>query len=170
MDRTARFDELFDAHHHRVLAYLARRVDQPADAADLLAEVFLVAWRRLDSIPEAQGIWLLGVARKVLANYRRGNARRHQLADRLREEISTELSPRRPPGVLGAALQALRPADRELITLTNWDGLSPTEVAALLGLSPETTRVRLHRARARLKALVDHENAAGVRQEAPAIG
>jgi RNA polymerase sigma factor (sigma-70 family) len=51
-----------------------------------------------------------------------------------------------------AALDELSPEDRELLTLIAWEGLTPSQAAAALGLAPGTARVRLHRARTRLRA------------------
>jgi Sigma-70 region 2 len=92
---TRGFGLLFDEHRRAVLAYALRRVDDPADAADVLAETFLVAWRRLDEVPAGAGAkpWLLAVARRVLSNQRRGARRRIGLADRLAQELSAY----RPP-------------------------------------------------------------------------
>jgi RNA polymerase sigma-70 factor, ECF subfamily len=80
-----RFAALFDRTHRPLLAYAVRRVADPADAADIVAETFLVAWRRLDEVPpdEQARPWLFGVARRVLANYYRGEHRRHALGERL---------------------------------------------------------------------------------------
>jgi RNA polymerase sigma-70 factor (ECF subfamily) len=74
-DAHIRFRRLFDDAERDLLAYALRRVDRPEDAADVVAETFLVAWRRLDDVPPgAQArLWLYGVARRQLANQRRGN-------------------------------------------------------------------------------------------------
>ena len=76
--RRERFEEVFGAHRDAVLGYLRRRTDSGHDAADLLADTFLVAWRRLDDLPPGNQTrpWLYGVARRVLANHRRGEGRR----------------------------------------------------------------------------------------------
>lgn len=85
-----RFAALFERIHRPLLAYALRRVSDPADAADVVAETFLVAWRRLDDVPagEAARPWLFGVARRVLANHYRGERRRDALADRLRDQLT----------------------------------------------------------------------------------
>jgi RNA polymerase sigma-70 factor (ECF subfamily) len=153
-----RFAQLFDAHRRAVLGYALRRCSEPADAADVLAETFLVAWRRLDDVPAGEHDerpWLLGVARRVLANQRRGAARRSRLSERL----GCELAAVEPPldelggsgGVVSEALARLAPDDRELLTLTSWEGLDPAQIAAALGVPGATVRSRLHRARARLR-------------------
>ena len=153
-----RFRLIFDQHRRAVLAYVLRRVDAPEDAADAVAETFLVAWRRLDHVPRGDGArpWLLGVARRVLANQRRGARRHIGLADRLGRELATQI-----PAVEEAsetdllvrdALAALTDDDREILLLAGWDGLSPAEIAIAVGLSGAAARSRLHRARRRLRA------------------
>lgn len=81
------FRSLFAGHSRALLGYALRRVSEPADAADVVAETFLVAWRRLDDVPTGSDarLWLFGTARRVLANQRRGALRRSRLADRLRQ-------------------------------------------------------------------------------------
>lgn len=163
-----RFELLFDRHRRAVLGYALRRVEQPADAADVLAETFLIAWRKLDDVPAGSAAlpWLLGVARRVLANQRRGARRRGGLAERLRGELSAALPHHGavPPadgeqGRLSAALARLPEADRELILLVGWEELEPSQIAVVLGIQPETVRTRLHRARARLRDALAAEEA-----------
>lgn len=80
------FEALYSAHYDALLRYALRRVADPADAADVVAETWTVAWRRRTQLPggDADRLWLFGVARRVLANQRRGQLRRSQLTDRLR--------------------------------------------------------------------------------------
>lgn len=94
-----RFSQIYQEHEREVLRYALRRCSEPEDAADIVAETFLVAWRRLGDVPlgpEAR-LWLYGTARRVLANHRRGMGRRSRLADRLREELQRQI-PVEPPG------------------------------------------------------------------------
>ena len=153
--RRARFTGLVDRTHGALLAYAVRRVADPADAADVVAETFLVAWRRLDDVPrgDAARPWLFGVARRVLANHYRGERRRLALADRLREQV-VEVAPAYAPAdpVLLRAMDALPPDDRELLRLVAWEELARDEIALVLGIPRATVRVRLHRARRRLMA------------------
>ncbi|WP_028049238.1 RNA polymerase sigma factor [Cellulomonas sp. URHD0024] len=148
-----RFTALFDATHRPLLAYAIRRVADPADAADVVAETFLVAWRRLDEVPPGDHArpWLFGVARRVLANLYRGERRRHALADRLRESL-TEIAPpdRTELSDVEIALGKLDDDDRELLRLVAWEDLARDEIAIALGVSRAAVRVRLHRARQRL--------------------
>ncbi len=80
-------EELWRAHHREVLAYCRRRI-APEEASEVAAEVFAVAWRRLDSVPAEPRAWLLGVARRLLANRRRAATRRARLLDRIRGEVA----------------------------------------------------------------------------------
>jgi RNA polymerase sigma-70 factor (ECF subfamily) len=145
-----RFDRLWREHSAEVLAYARRRVDGE-QADEVVAETFVIAWRRLGDVPEAARPWLFGVARKVAANLRRTERRRDALHDRLAEEQRTGV-PDAGDGLAGAALDELPADDRELLMLLAWDGLTRAEAAEALGCSRATLAVRLHRARQRLKA------------------
>jgi RNA polymerase sigma-70 factor, ECF subfamily len=158
-DSTERFRSLFAETERDVLAYVLRRVDRAEDAADVVAETFLVAWRRLDRVPAGDGgrLWLYGVARRQLANQRRGEQRRLRLADRLRAELPLAIAGARGPedrrvAAVHAALARLEEEDREILRLSSWEGLAPAEIAAAMGLPGVTVRSRLHRARKRLRA------------------
>jgi RNA polymerase sigma factor (sigma-70 family) len=163
----ARFTRLAEAAGPRVLAYLARRVDPPGDAADLLAEVLATAWRRAVDLPtddEQAAAWLFGIAKGTLANHRRGQTRRRALADRLRDHLEHRLHGAAPPAdetvAVRDALSRLTPDDRELLTLIAWDGLRADEAAAVLGIDAAAARQRLVRARRRLRAELDPPNEA----------
>lgn len=148
-----RFAALFELHHRGLLAYAVRRVADPADAADVVAETFLVAWRRLEDVPPGAQArpWLFGVARRVLANLRRGERRRIALADRLRDAV-VEVVPGPGEGLsdVERAVADLGETDQEILRLHAWDELAHDEIALVLGLSRGAVRVRLHRARRRL--------------------
>jgi RNA polymerase sigma-70 factor (ECF subfamily) len=143
-------EALFRAHYRDVAAYVRRRAE-PNLVEDVVAETFLVAWRRLDEVPVNARPWLLGVARKTLATQRRAGARRRSLVTRLEAQRLAE--PDEQPNELGVAdaLMRLSEKDREAITLVAWDGLSPNEAAVVVGQSPVAFRVRLHRAKRRLR-------------------
>jgi RNA polymerase sigma factor (sigma-70 family) len=156
---TDRFRRLFADTERELLAYVLRRVDRGEDAADVVAETFLVAWRRMDRVPDGDEarLWLYGVARRQLANQRRGELRRSRLADRLRGELSAALVSARSPedhrvAAIRAALARLEEEDREILRLTTWEGLTPSEIAAVMGVPGVTVRSRLHRARKRLRS------------------
>ena len=146
-------DELFTAYSSDVFAFALRR-SSPSMAEDVVSETFLVAWRRLDSIPDTPKPWLLGVARRVLANQRRSHGRQSAVQTRLGasdpdEWGRTDAEPSGDAAVL-EALAELAPADRDAITLIAWDGLTAEEAAIVLGCSRATFYVRLHRAKKRL--------------------
>jgi len=156
--RHARFNELFGAHATAVFAFARRRTSR-AEAEEVVSETFLVAWRRLDDVPSPPLPWLLGVARRVMANRRRSDARHAAL--RLRAAASVVEPPGSPEApeseadeVLGA-LAELPPAEREAITLLAWEGLTPEEISVDLGCSRAAVYVRVHRARRRLAARLD---------------
>jgi RNA polymerase sigma-70 factor, ECF subfamily len=143
-----RCEELYRAHADRVHAYARRRSDdQTAD--EIVAEVFLIAWRRLDSIPEDALPWLLGVARKTLANHRRAKSRAAALSARIGASLETATEAAGDHAVL-EALATLDPRDREVLLLIAWEGLRQEEVGTVLGVSRGAVATRLHRARKRL--------------------
>ncbi len=161
-----RFGQLYRDQGRAILAYALRRVEGPEDAADVVAETFLVAWRRLDEVPnDARArLWLFGVARRVIANRHRAERRRTRLGERLAEALRTDLSTQ--PAPAGEAAELLRAMaglgddDRELLLLVSWEELSPGEAAKVLGISSLAARSRLHRARRRLRALLEQEESA----------
>ncbi|GAA1012760.1 DNA-directed RNA polymerase sigma-70 factor [Acrocarpospora pleiomorpha] len=154
-----RFEELYLAHYPDLLAYVRRRTDSPDDAADAIAETFTTAWRRIDELPAGPQarLWLYGVARRVLANQRRGESRRSALALRLREELTVwdEGTPITDQDTVRAAFGRLSPDDRELLSLVSWEGLTAPEIATVFGCSHGAVRIRLHRARKRLARELD---------------
>jgi RNA polymerase sigma-70 factor (ECF subfamily) len=184
MERRLRFELLYAKYAPAVKAYALRRAEA-ATADDVVAEVFVVCWRRFDEVPADPLPWLLGVARRVLSTQRRGERRRVALHDRLTQtasssiaqapgglagvesDESTDASLRGGGGVLAGvadtalarALARLSDGDRELLLLIAWEGLSPAEAASVLGLKPGTVRVRLLRARRRLTQALSRERA-----------
>jgi RNA polymerase sigma-70 factor, ECF subfamily len=148
----ARFDTLFTAHQRHVLAYAMRRTQVLADAEDVAAETFTIAWRKFDSIPAAEPLpWLYAVARRVLANHRRGSGRRDRLAALLRvEDVATPIRAGEDrDGPAFVALASLAPADQEVLRLVAWEELGNQGIAQVLGITPNAVAIRLHRARAR---------------------
>ncbi|GGK81178.1 DNA-directed RNA polymerase sigma-70 factor [Sphaerisporangium melleum] len=158
-DHRRRFEEIYMAHYPDLLGYVRRRTGSPDDAADALSETFATAWRRVHDIPDGEQarLWLYGVARLVLANQRRGEARRGALAARLREELVAweRDHPREDMGAIREAFGRLSPDDRELLSLVSWEGLDTAQIAAVLGCSRGAVRIRLHRARKRLARELD---------------
>ncbi|MEO7397189.1 MAG: sigma-70 family RNA polymerase sigma factor [Ilumatobacteraceae bacterium] len=151
--RRIRLDSLFVSHAAAVFAFARRRASR-VEAEDVVSETFLVAWRRLDDVPESSLPWLLGVARRVLANRRRADARQAALRSRLgpgeRDVGGPPESSQRDASIVLAALAALPPAERDAITLLAWEGLTADEAAIVLDCSRATFYVRVHRARQKL--------------------
>ena len=154
-ERARRFDELFSAYGRDIVSYCSWRAGSASDAQDAVADVFLAAWRRLDEVPEgnAARAWLYATARRVIANQRRAGRRRTALHERLAHEAAVPPAPRGTSevGLVHEALRALPPRDREVLLLTEWEGLSPAQIAAVLGCLAVTARGRLHRARRRFR-------------------
>jgi RNA polymerase sigma factor (sigma-70 family) len=157
VERTRRFDALFHAFSSDVVAYCGWRSESSGEADDAVAEVFLIAWRRLDDLPDggAARVWLYATARRVLANQRRSRRRRLALRDRLAHEAIGVADQVFPVGsddrVVHEALRRLRPRDREVLLLAEWEALTPSEIARVLGCRIGTARGRLHRARFRFR-------------------
>ena len=160
--RRARLDAWFRAYGDRVLAYLLHRTDRQT-AEDVLQEVFVTAFRRAAEVPEPPIGWLLGTARRMLANSSRGERRRDRLAARVGAgPVVSAASDDDAGDVVAAALAELSARDREVLTLSAWYELTAEEAAQALGCSPAAYAVRLHRARHRL---ADRLRAAGYARE-----
>jgi RNA polymerase sigma factor (sigma-70 family) len=163
----ARFSRLYEENWEDLLQYALRRAATPEDAADLVAETFLVAWRRLDLVPPGARtrLWLFGVARRLLANQRRGEFRRDRLAERLRGELA--VVPREPSpesgGSVTRVLGRLEKGDREILLLAGCEELEPAEIAKVLDISAVAARSRLHRARRRFMRELEADESCGPR-------
>ena len=156
-DSQARFRRLFEAHYGELLGYASRRLPDVTEAHDVVADAFLVLWRRIDEAPGDDEIlpWLYGVARRVLSNRLRGQTRRDRLAQRIAQ------SPRAGLGVdeiarlradareVLSSLLELSELDREILLLAGWECLSTREIASVLKCSENAAAIRLHRARRR---------------------
>ena len=157
--REARFRAVYEACYLDLLRFVQRR-SHGSHAEDVVAEVFLVAWRRLDEMPpvdEGGRAWLFGVARRSLLNSQRGQDRREALAVRIATDPGqagsggddTDVVDRRLD--LAAAWPRLSATDQEALALTVWDGLAAPEAAAVLQISAVAFRLRLSRARRSLR-------------------
>jgi RNA polymerase sigma-70 factor, ECF subfamily len=151
-DADRRFEELYEQYYGRVLAYVLRRTTS-GTAEDVVADTFVVAWRRLDRLPDEPLPWLLAIARRTLANQRR--------TERRQKALIGELKANRLPGTVDSpqigevegikrAVDRLSELDKELLRLVLWDDLSMKEAATVVGISHAACRVRLHRATRRL--------------------
>jgi len=159
-----RFRALYDLARPRVIAFALRRTPSPEDAADIVAETFAIAWRRLDSVPNGEMalLWLFATARNVAANQRRRHKRGGDLVQRLGAELrgalSTTFVPQEERALAAIrTLERLSDDDRDLLMLVGWDGFNATDLGALMGCSPTAARIRLHRARSRLAVELAHE-------------
>jgi RNA polymerase sigma-70 factor, ECF subfamily len=177
-DKQPLFDPLFRAHYDAVWRYCLRRLG-PTDADDAAAEVFAVAWRRLDDMPadERSRAWLYGVAYRVVGKGYRSRRRQRHLARRLEATAVPGVDPDPAPpesrrvGLLLRALEGLSADDKEILRLSMWDDLNRGEIAYVLGIKENAVDQRLHRARTRLKARfdrLDNTPANNAPEEAPA--
>jgi RNA polymerase sigma factor (sigma-70 family) len=135
-------------------AYLQRRIG-PGDAADLLSETMVVAWRRVAELPaepEPARMWLFGIARGTLANHARSTRRRHSLFRRARRELPQAAASSDEGLEVRDAIARLSPDLAELIRLVHWDGLSLVAAAEMLEISASTARGRYARAKRQLRA------------------
>jgi RNA polymerase sigma-70 factor, ECF subfamily len=163
---------LCEAHTAAVLAYALRRIPRE-DAADVVAETFLVAWRRVEELDERSALpWLYAVARRVLLSQQRSARRQLAIAERVAaaepspvaETSGTSSGSRR----LLDALAALSGRDREALMLAAWEELSSSDAAHVLGCSATAYRIRLHRARVRLRERLAEPESGSQRPSAPA--
>lgn len=162
------FEEFYREHIERVQNFVARRVRDPQLAADLTAEIFLAAIESAETFRPARGTvtgWLYGVAYHVIAADRRRSAREARATgrvigrrllenddlDRIEERIDAQANARR----LYEALGRLSPAERIILELTALDGLTVADAARALGIRPASARVRLHRAREKVRVHLD---------------
>ncbi len=175
-DRRQRFEAIADEVFEPLQRYLRRRTSGP-DAEDALADVMLTVWRRLDDAPADRILpWTYGIARRTLANQRRGKARHLRLVQRLESEPGPITVPDHadagPEPELEAALDAQSREDREILRLWAWEQLEPREIASVLGVSANAATLRLSRARKRLAATLARQNptAAGHNQVEGTLG
>ena len=156
-DDDERFTRLYEDTSRDLLAFLLRRCATAEDAADCLAEAYRIAWEthaRIPAGPEARP-WLFGVARNIARQTHRGETRRAATTSALATSAERWYTPSGPEdSALAAALSQISPLDQEIITMIAADGLAPREVAAILGISPNAVRIRAHRAREKLRALL----------------
>lgn len=154
----AKFLDLYDRYHGNVHAYCARR--SASDVQDLVAEVFLVAWRRLDQVPAGRDglLWLYGVAFRIVNRQWRSSRRRGRAMGRLRRLAEIDVVASADAVVVQGfeyqlvreAASRLRTIDQEILRLTVWEELSHKEAADVLGIDVDAAKQRAHRARRRL--------------------
>lgn len=161
--RQARFEAVYRAHYEALRRYSLRRAESPEAAEEVVADTFLVCWRRLDDVPPDPLPWLYGVARRTLANQRRAATRAAATSERARRERSTSATGRDPADVLAGgesvlhALRGLSAKEREAIMLVAWEGLDGAAAARAAGCSRLAFGTRLYRARRRIAALLTED-------------
>jgi RNA polymerase sigma factor (sigma-70 family) len=168
-ERRERFETVYRELYAPICGYTLRRVREPEDAAEAIAETFATLWRRFDRCPQGGELrpWLFGVARRVIANQHRGERRRSALGDRLMESFDATafetVRQAEPADEVARAFAALSDSDQELLSLVAWEGLTRDELAVVLGTSRAVVRLRLHRARRRLREALDQGGATPTR-------
>jgi RNA polymerase sigma factor (sigma-70 family) len=153
----ARFRRLYDDHHRQILAYFLRRTDRET-AYDCTEDVFLVAWQKLDEVPERDGAlpWLYGVSWRVLANCRRKTIHERELGHLIADRGDADSEPecqvvrREEYAELLDTVASLSNRDREVLRLAVWEELPHAQIADVLECSVNAVNVRLHRALRRL--------------------
>jgi RNA polymerase sigma-70 factor (ECF subfamily) len=164
-DPEAAFRELFRATYDDLLCFVERRIS-PAVADDVVAEVFLTAWRRFGDVPDARDearAWLFTVAHNMLRNRHRSESRQRGLALRILREpdpaVGAEADGVAARVDLVRAWQHLSPDDQQVLTLTVFEGLTGPQAAKVLNISRPAFSLRLLRARRRLRHHLYRETA-----------
>lgn len=165
-DHTARVEKAAREHAPALLAYFTRRLAQPHDAADLVAETLLILWRRASFIPADDSEvrpWMFGIGRNVLLHHRRRATRQRAVSDRLRSILSATSRPGFVEATehdeLHRALATLDLIDQDIIGLVHWDGFALIEVSRIVGMKEGTVRSRYHRARNALRTQLEDRRA-----------
>ena len=171
LERRGRFEAVVGVVYEPLQRYLGRRA-QPADVSELLNDSLLVIWRRLDDVPLDDPLaWSYGVAKRCLANHRRGARRRLRLVGRVIDRAPRiPLASGSPVGdfdhpQLETALDELDESDRELIRLWAWEQLEPREIAVVLDMTPNAVSLRLTRVKKRIVSSMERHDGAAAGQE-----
>lgn len=160
--REHRFRPLYEDLYPDLLRFVQRRTDD-GTAEDVVAEVFLTVWRRLEDVPgshDGARAWVFGIARNLLLNTHRSNRRRSALGVRLAD--AERIRAINPADVntalqidLERAWRELSEAHQETLALTVFEGLNSTEAATVVGVSATAFRLRLSRARKALRCALE---------------
>ena len=167
-DREVRFRALYAAVYPDLLRFVQRRTSAD-QAEDLVAETFLVVWRRFEDVPTDTGdsrAWIFGICRNIMLNGWRGDQRRNALGLRLAASVpgssadidltSPEIDLAEQRVDLARAWRQLSEVHQEALGLAVFEELTGPQAAAVLGISPVAYRIRLTRARRALRLLLDH--------------
>ena len=164
-DDASFFEAVYHATYRPTLTYALRRTSDEADAHDVVAETYTVAWRRIRELRKARltQAWLYGIAYKVLSNHRRSNTRRDALTEKAQQQstfLESSVDPawsveqRQEVAEVCAALADLPQRDQEVLRLAAFEELDASEIAVVLSVPAPLVRSMLYRARTRLnKAL-----------------
>jgi RNA polymerase sigma factor (sigma-70 family) len=160
----AAFQELYQRHVDQLLGFAVRRCSSPEEVADLVSAVFLQAIQSASRYDPGKGgasSWLFGIATNLLAEARRRGTREALALQRLAgqrllqpdeyEELERRIDAARLHGAVVAAVAALPDGECQLLGLVSFDGLSPTQAARAIGVHPAAARMRLHRARHKVR-------------------
>lgn len=161
-DREQSFRLLYEAVYADLLRFVQRR-DRAGHAEDVVADVFLVVWRRLDDVPYGHGdarAWIFGIARNILLNAQRGEQRRQALSVRLADAVTVPFLEADADLVaslidLGRGWRLLSEVHQEALSLAVFEDLTAPQAAAVLNISPVAFRLRLSHARRALRLLID---------------
>lgn len=171
LERRRQFEAVVDVVYEPLQRYLGRRA-QPADVSELLNDSLLVVWRRLDHCPLDDPLpWSYGVAKRCLANHRRGAQRRLRLVGRVIDRAPADSFASYPPTPefdhpqLETALAELDESDRELVRLWAWEQLEPREIAVVLDTTPNAVSLRLTRAKKKIATSIERQDLAAAGQE-----
>lgn len=181
--REHRFKRLYVDVYADVLRFVQRRVGGDSDPEDVVAEVFLAVWRRVDDVPGRGGenydddanhdsvrAWVFGVARNLLLNNRRGMRRRQALGVRLAHAEHVRAAAAGPDGVgsgavdvallidLERAWRELSDVHQETLALAAFEGLDSTDAGVVVGITATAFRLRLSRARKALRSALGAEH------------
>lgn len=165
------FGVLFSAHAQAIFTFCFRRTGDWALSEDLMSTVFLEAWRRrreVDLVDRTALPWLYGVAGNVLRNSRRALRRHRAALERMpraeaapdfAEDVAERIDHERRMKRLRTVMERLPAHEREALELCAWAGLSYEDAAQALDVPVGTVRSRLSRARARLQAMCEEDDA-----------
>ncbi len=154
----ARFAEMYETFFRPLYGYCIRRAT-PDRVDDLVAETFLIAWRRIDDVPTGEEAlpWLYAVAFKVLGNQWRSQTRQRRLEDKMSAIGTTHVSSTEDFIVTGQesrqvleAVSRLKRTDQEILKLAMWEEVSHADITVILGISPGAVKQRLYEARKNL--------------------
>lgn len=158
-----RFSHIFEEYYPKVLAYSLRRTRSKEEAQDVAGQVFELLWQKLDSLAQDVDVlpWLYAVARRSLANRRRRRLTQNLHRTELRFRAQLDSVANRASELedeanhLNQAMERLPDQDKELLRLTAWEGLSYAQIGEAFDISANAVAIRLHRARARLRDLLE---------------